>query len=122
MIKGRFAAENEALLGDSYAYLPLKNNEPNDPRIFAMIKWSGTNVVFVFNNLWGVGTVEQTFYIPPDIADQAAIQGGHQYRLVNILSGQQEGTCLSGDALKITVYVKMDAVERVQWLRLELCN
>jgi hypothetical protein len=121
MIQNRLDPKNHALESGSYAYLPLKNNQPNDPRIFAMMKWWGSDVAFVFHNLWNVGTVEQAFYVPPDVAGQAGIQGGTRYRLVNMLSGAQTGDCLSGDDLKNTVYVKMDGTERLQWLRLELC-
>lgn len=122
MIKSRLDGKNHALLSGSQLYLPLKNNEPNDPRLFAMMKWWGNDVAFVFHNLWEQGVVEQAFYIPPDVANQVGIQGGNQYKLVNILSGQQVGPCHSGDDLKTNLYVKMEGGERLLWLRLELCN
>lgn len=122
MLKGRADGKNHALLSASHVYLPLKNNDANDPRLFAMMKWWGHDVVFVFHNLWEQGTVEQAFYIPPDAAAQAGIQGGNQYKLVNILSGQQVGACRSGDELKTNFYSKLEAKERLQWLRLEMCR
>lgn len=122
MIKSRFDPKNRALLSDSYRYLPLKNNEPYDPRLFAVMKWWGTEVVFAFHNLWEQGAVEQAFYIPPDVAATAGIQGSNRYKLVNVMSGQQAGACRTGDELKTDFYVKLEGTERLQWLRLELCD
>jgi hypothetical protein len=122
MIKSRHDGRNHALLSNSYKFLPLRNNEPNDPRLFAMMKWWDHDVSFVFHNLWPVGTVEQAFYIPPDVADQTGIQGGNRYKLVNILDGRQVGDCRTGDELKTNFYVKLESHERLQWLRLELCQ
>ena len=122
MIKTRLDGRNHALLSSSSYFLPLKNNAPNDPRIFAEMKWWGSDVVFAFHNLWDVGTVEQTFYIPQEQADQAGIKGALNYKLVNALNDQQLGPCHTGDDLKTNLYVKLDGGERLQWLRLELCN
>lgn len=121
MIKARFDGKNHALLSTSSKYLPLKNNDANDPRLFAIMKWWGNDVIFAFNNLWEQGTVEQAFYIPPDIADSVGIRGDLKYRLVNILSNAQVGECRTGDELKTDFYVKLETTERLQWLRLELC-
>lgn len=122
MIRARFDVKNRALAADAYVYLPLKNNQPNDPRLFAIMKWWGHEVVFGFHNLWQQGVVEQAFYIPPDVANAAAINGDLKYKLVNVLSGQQAGDCRTGHELKTNLYVKLEDHERLQWLRLETCN
>jgi glycosidase len=122
MIEARLRNENRALIQPNHYYLRSKHTGQADQRIFAQAKWSDdANVVFVFHNLWPTN-VEQAFFIPPDLAGKLHIDDGRQYKLVDVLSGQQAGNCRSGADLKWELYVKMDAGTRSQWLRLETCN
>ncbi len=120
----RQSHDNRALRANSRAYLRSKRNDGKaDERIFAQVKWDdvdGKNVMFTFNNLWPTDA-ETEYFISPELGDKLAIQDGLRYRLVNVLSGQQAGSCKTGAELKWGLYVHMAASERVQWLRLEIC-
>lgn len=116
---------NTALVSDRYAYLRTRSTGAADPRIFAQVKWSQDgNVVFVFHNLWYTSEewVEQSYFIPPGLASQLSIQDGLKYKLVDALSDKPQGDCHTGADLKWNLYVKMNRTERLQWLRLELCQ
>ena len=78
-------------------------------------------MVFTFNNLWETD-VEQSFFLPSELASTLALKDDVQYRLVNVLDGTQAGSCQSGADLKSSFYVRMARGERLQWLRLELCH
>jgi hypothetical protein len=122
MSRARLAWENRALRAPSYAFLRTRDGGGVDGRIFAQVKWSGDgNVVFTFHNLWEQ-PVAQSYYIPPELADQLWVRDWRQYRLVDVLSGQQLGPCRSGAELKWSFYVAMDAGTRMQWMRLEACD
>ncbi len=122
MATGRLAQENRALIQPNHYYLRTKDGNAPDPRIFAAAKWSDdANVVFVFHNLWEQD-VAQTYFIPPDLAGKLQMDDARQYKLVDILSGQQKGDCHSGADLKWSFYVSLDKATRAQWLRLETCN
>ncbi len=119
---GRLAYENRALLSPNHAYLRSKWTQAADPRIFAQVKWSDDgNVVFVFHNLWEQA-VQQSYFIDPGLAAQLNIADGTSYRLVDIISGQQQGACTTGANLKWELYISMDSGTRAQWLRLEECT
>jgi hypothetical protein len=121
MIGARLADENRALFSSTYAFLRARDTGRADPRIFAMVKWSGDgNVMFVFHNLWEQ-TVSQSYFIPEDLGRTLNIQDGREYRLVDVLSGQDQGECRSGADLKWDLYVALGSQTRFQWLRLELC-
>jgi len=95
-----------------------------DQRIFAQARWdvsNGMNVVFTFNNLWET-PVQQSFFLPPELAGQLSLGEGTSYKLVDALTGSQVGPCHSGADLKTDFYVQMGAGQRLQWLRLELCD
>lgn len=122
MINGRLDVRNRALYSASYQFLRTREGNAVDDRIFAMARWSGDgNVVFVFNNLWE-RDVAQSYYLPPELTDQLWIQQGRSYRLVDIISGQQLGDCITGSDLAWDFYIEMSASTRVQWLRLESCE
>ncbi|HEY8077396.1 MAG TPA: alpha-amylase family glycosyl hydrolase [Labilithrix sp.] len=122
MATGRLAPENRALVQPNHYYLRTKDGNVPDPRIFAAAKWSDdSNVVFVFHNLWAQD-VAQTYFIPPDLAGKIQMDDARSYKLVDILSGQQKGNCVSGADLKWSFFVSLDKSTRAQWLRLETCN
>jgi hypothetical protein len=122
MVAGRLASENRALRSANYRFLRTRDGNAIDPRIYAAARWSGDgNVVFVFHNLWEQ-SVAQSYYLPPDLASALSIRDATSYRLVDVMSGQQQGSCLTGADLKWTFYVQMSAATRMQWLRLETCN
>jgi glycosidase len=124
LIKSRLSYSNRALYSSNRSFLRQKN-DPDvgpDPRIFAEAKWTTDgNVVFAFHNLWSQ-SVGQSYFIPPDIAGQMSINDGASYRLIDVISNQQQGNCVSGSDLKWNFPVFMNASTRAQWLRLELCN
>jgi hypothetical protein len=92
-----------------------------DARIFAQVKWTGdANVVFVFHNLWNQN-VAQSYYLWPELAAQLHIDDARYYRLYDVLSGTQLGSCKRGADLKWDLYVAMGAGTRAQWARLETC-
>ncbi|MCA9545125.1 MAG: hypothetical protein KC613_12065, partial [Myxococcales bacterium] len=101
----------------------LRTAEGNvDQRIFAQVKWSGDgNVVFVVHNLWP-GAVQQRYVIPPHIADALWLRAGRDYRLVDVFTEQPMGACRDGGALAQDLFVALAADERLQWLRLEVCD
>jgi hypothetical protein len=118
----RLAPENRALLAPNNYFLRSRWTNAADQRIFAQVKWSNdANVIFVFHNLWEQN-VENAYYLPPGLANALQIRDGFQYRLRDVLSGNQMGPCRSGAELKWELYVKMDAGTRLQWARLEVCN
>ncbi len=122
MIDARLENENRALLSPNHYYLRSKHTGQADQRIFAQVKWSDdANVVFVFHNLWPT-SAEQAYFLPQDLAGKLHIDDGRQYKLVDVLSGQQRGSCRSGADLKWELYVSMGEGERSQWLRLETCQ
>jgi len=123
MITGRLAHENRALLQPNYEYLRTTQGNGTDQRIFAMAKWSDdANVVFVFHNLWEVDAAQTYYIMSPGLAEKLHLDRGRQYKLVDILDGQQKGPCHSGADLAWSFYVSMDKGTRAQWLRLETCN
>lgn len=118
LVKARH--QNAPLYDNSHYFMKPNNGQMIDPRIFAIMKWSGTSVVFCFHNLYEVD-VAQAYYIPPEIARQAAIQDNYNYRLFDLISNQYVGSCIRGADLKFAFYVAMPKGTRAQWLRLELC-
>jgi hypothetical protein len=121
MSRARLAGENRALRAPNQQLLRTRTGG-RDPRIFAQAKWSGDgNVMFVFHNLWEQN-VAQSYYLPPELADQLWLRDWRSYRLVDVLSGQQLGACRRGADLKWDFYVEMGAGTRVQWMRLEACD
>jgi len=121
VISARLNPANKAMLSKNFYFLRTVSTNSVDPRIFAQMKWDGTNVVFLFHNLWNVGTVAQSYYIPPNIASQALINDNTNYALVDMITGQRIAPCITGDKLKYTFYVSIPGYERIQWMRLELC-
>jgi len=124
MMAGRLDVRNRALYsaGESSWFLRTRDTNGVDPRIFAMARWSGDgNVVFVFHNLWEQN-VSQSYYLPPDLTQRLWIRQDRNYRLVDIISGRQAGSCRRGSDLAWDFYVEMDAGTRMQWLRLESCD
>jgi hypothetical protein len=125
MITARLDPRNRALLADRYAYLRTRDSGRADPRLFAEVKWSEDgNVVFAFHNLWytSEASVEQSYFIPPDLAAQLSIEDWRHYHLVDAISGFVMTPCQSGADLKWNLYVKLAREERLQWLRLETCS
>lgn len=124
MIRERTKNENRALYSSKRHFLRTKDRNQPDERIFAQVKWSDDlNVVFTFHNLWEED-VEQSYFIPPNIASAAGIRDENKYLLRNILANDspQVGDCKLGKDLKWEFYVKMGKFERAQWLRLEECK
>ena len=124
MMHARTKFENRALYSSGRHFLRTKDSNGPDQRIFAQIKWSDdANVVFTFHNLWE-NDVEQSYFIPADVAARARIDDNRSYKLRNILANgePQVGPCLAGRDLKWNLFVKMGRSERVQWLRLEDCG
>ena len=122
MIKGRLDSRNRALTSPNQWFLRPQGSSSPDSRIFAQAKWSGDgSVVFTFNNLWEQD-VAQSYSIPPELAGQLQIMDSANYRLVDIITNQQMGSCVSGGSLKANFPVIMGSGTRAQWLRLELCN
>ncbi|HZO14472.1 MAG TPA: alpha-amylase family glycosyl hydrolase [Polyangiaceae bacterium] len=120
-ITERLRPENRALLWPHHRYLRTRDSNSVDGRIFAQVKWTDdANVMFVFHNLWEQ-SVSQSYFIDPDLANQLHIEDGRRYKLVDVISGHQQGDCHSGADLKWDFFVSMDAGTRAQWLRLELC-
>ncbi len=121
MIESRRSPESRALRSSGHALLRSRWNGEPDQRLFAQVKWSGDgNTVFALHNLWPIH-VAQSFYIPEDVASAAWIDRNRSYRLVDVMSGAQVGSCLSGADLMWDFYVEMEWWRRVLWLRLELC-
>jgi hypothetical protein len=125
----RARADNEALRAtfpDVRAFLRAKgpNGPTIDPRIFAQIrgKKGGSNVVIMFHNLFEQGTVSNSYFIPPDIGDALGIDVNRQYKLVDLVSGQQQGPCHSGADLRNDIFVQLDQGTRMQWLQLQSCQ
>jgi hypothetical protein len=122
LITGRLAPQNQALLASGQAYLRTKAKNAIDQRLLAMVKWSPDgNVVFVVHNLWNENAA-QTYYLPPDLKKRISMQDGLKYKLVDVLSGQQQGACKTGADLGWEFYVSLPSYVRAQWLRLELCS
>jgi hypothetical protein len=124
MIGARSKSENRALYSSKRHFLRTKDGNKVDERLFAQIKWSeNLNVVFTFHNLWEED-VEQSYFIPPAVASAAGIRDDKNYALRNILGNDspQVGDCKLGKDLKWDFYVKMNKIERAQWLRLEECR
>ena len=120
--KSRLRNENRALLSPQHYYLRSRWNNQADPRIFAQVKWTNdANVVFVFHNLWEQN-VEQSYFIPADLAGRLHMEDSRRYKLVDVISGAQQGSCRSGSDMKWDFFVSMSAGTRAQWLRLESCN
>jgi Alpha amylase, catalytic domain len=122
MIGQRLDGANRALLAPTQWNLRTKNGHVVDERILALAKWTTDgNVMFVFHNLFEQD-VQQSYFIPPALAAIANIQDGLSYKLVDALSGTQQGGCKSGSDLKWELFVSMSAGTRAQWLRLERCQ
>jgi len=122
MIRNRLDPANRALVASPYAFLRTKSGNGVDGRIFAQVKWAGDgNVVFTVHNLWEQD-VANSYYISPGLARALWIQDDRKYRLLDVISGQQLGACLTGADLKWTFHVEMDAGTRAQWMRLETCE
>jgi hypothetical protein len=126
--RARIDPKNRALLSANHSYLRIKNGGGQDPHIFAQVKWDhsqkeGTNVVFTFVKPWNGGQAyDQNYFISSELADQLLIRDEHQYKLVNAFNGNQEGGCIWGADLKRDLHIHMNGVDRVRWLRLELCQ
>ncbi|KAL6070704.1 Alpha-amylase [Balamuthia mandrillaris] len=118
---------NAALTSPNFYFLRTKQGNAADTRrIYASMKWAsdGSNVVFVFHNLWNTGQdVGNSYYIPPDVASAAQIKDGNNYKLFSLLDNAyiNNGQCWTGAQLKWELKVSMASWQRVQWLRLELC-
>jgi hypothetical protein len=123
MAHARLDPANRALLASNHWYLRTRDGGNVDDRIFAQAKWSNdANVVFVFHNLW-TQDVSQVYAIPQELAAKLSIDGNARYRLVDVLSGSQQGECKTGRDLQSSgLYVALGAGTRAQWLRLETCN
>jgi glycosidase len=122
MITARRAQANRALRTAHHARLPTKAWPGVDARLFAQVRWSDdANVVFTFFNLWP-RDVAQTYYIPPSLGEQLRLRDDLSYKLVDVFTGQQMGSCRTGAALKWELYVAMGSGTRLQWLRLERCG
>jgi hypothetical protein len=122
MITGRLADANRALVTGNYQFLRSRWTGQADERLFAQVKWSDdANVVFVFHNLWNQN-VEQSYFIPDDLAAKLGISDLRSYKLVDLFTGAEAGACRSGADLKWDFYVSMPASTRAQWLRLEACD
>lgn len=122
MIRSRLADDNRALRASSYALLRSRWTGAADPRIFAQVKWSDDgNTMFVFHNLWEQH-VTQSFFIPPEVVSAIGMAPDRRYRLVDVMTGAQQGSCRSGAELAYDLYVDLPAGTRLQWLRLELCD
>ncbi len=123
IITARLDAKNRALYASPSHFLrPKPTPDRPDARLFAQMKWSeDTNVVFTFHNLWEED-VQQSFFIPPEVASAAQISDGTSYKLVNVLANQQAGPCRTGAELKWELPVVMGRGTRFQWLRLETCQ
>lgn len=121
LIEGRLREENRALRSSARHFLRLKEGGGLDDRIFAMMKWSQDgNVVLAFHNLWEQD-VANHYFIPQGVAEAALLRDDLSYRLVDIISNEQMGTCRTGAELKWDLPVVMGAATRIQWLRLERC-
>ncbi|MFH1808054.1 MAG: hypothetical protein ABIJ09_04875 [Pseudomonadota bacterium] len=66
--------------------------------------------------------VAQSYCLPPDLAAAMSLRDDLSYRLVDAISGLQQGSCRRGADLKWDFYVALDASTRAQWLRLERCE
>jgi 1,4-alpha-glucan branching enzyme len=120
LVKARLG--NRSLYASNRAYLRTRDSNRADPRIFAMVKWSGDgDVVFVFHNLWDED-VRQRYYIDAGLGDALWIRDNRRYKLVDVISGRQVAACKSGADLKWDFHVEMGRDTRAQWLRLEACN
>jgi hypothetical protein len=118
----RRAYANRALISAPRHFLRTKDADAVDDRVFAQVKWSGDgNVVFVFQNLWRTD-VRQAYHLPPHIADALWLRAGLDYHLVDVFTGAPVGDCVDGGALADDLYVEMAAEQRLQWLRLEVCD
>ena len=121
-IAARLAHENRALFASGHAFLQARDSQQADPRILAMVKWSGDgNTVFVFHNLWRA-PVRQSYFVPPDVARAILLRDDEPYRLVDVFSETPTGACRTGAELAWDLCVEMDAETRLQWLRLERCE
>jgi glycosidase len=123
--RARTDPTNRALLSPNHAYLQLKNGGGNDHHIFAQVKWDhsqGSNVVFTFVKPWDTSAYTQHYSMSSELGDNLLIRDRENYRLVNAFTGLQEGGCVSGGDLKRDFQVHMNGVDRVRWLRLELCQ
>lgn len=121
MATERLRYENRALLAPQHAYLRTRATGGPDPRIFAQVKWSNDgNVVFVFHNLWEQD-VAQSYFLDTGTSQALGLQANRGYRLVDVLSGTQQGPCRQGADLQWDLYVSLPAATRAQWLRLESC-
>jgi hypothetical protein len=125
----RARRDNDALRStfpDVRAFLRAKgpNGPTVDPRIFAQVrgKKGGGNVVFMFHNLFEQGTVSNSYFVPPDIGDALGIDVQRQFRLVDLISGQQQGPCHSGADIRNDIFIQLDQGTRMQWLQLQLCQ
>lgn len=122
MITSRLAKENRALYSSNYSFLRSKVTNAADDRIFAQVKWSDDlNVVFVFHNLWEQDS-SQTYFISPEVGNAIGLQDQTQYKMIDIISNQQKGSCRSGKDIKWELPVILDRATRAQWLRLETCT
>jgi len=73
--------------------------------------------------LAGMQRVSQVYAIPQELAAKISLDGGTRYRLVDVLSGSQQGDCKTGNDLRGNgLYVALSSGTRAQWLRLETCN
>ncbi len=121
LIRARLAPENRALRAFNHRALRTRDGGV-DPRVFAQARWSDdANVVFTFFNLWPQHVV-QHYFLPPDLAAALHMGDDSSYRLVDAISGLQQGPCRLGRDLKWDFYVELDAATRAQWLRLETCR
>jgi hypothetical protein len=120
MTSQRLDRSNRALLASSHWYLRDATGR-TDGRLFAMVKWSGDNAVFVFHNLWEQD-VSNSYPIPGELAGKIGLRDDTRYRFYDLLSGERMGACQWGGQLKNGVYVAMGAHTRAQWLRLERCE
>ncbi len=118
----RRAYANRALISAPRHFLRTRDAGTVDDRVFAQVKWSGDgNVVFVFQNLWRTH-VRQAYRVPPHIADAIWLRAGRDYRLVDVFTDLPVGDCVDGGALADDLYVELPAEQRLQWLRLEVCD
>jgi hypothetical protein len=121
--KARTDPANRALLSPNHYYLNLTQGG-SDPQVLAMVNWDyskGTNVMFSFIRPWIAGDPKSYHYaIPDELAHQLQLKSDLKYKLVNVFNNQDSG-CKWGGDLKGDLEIHMNGVDRVQWLRLEVC-
>ncbi len=123
MSVARRDSRNSAMVSQNVWYLRTRSNTV-DERVFAQAKWDDQtgNVVFTFNNLWPVGDIHQSYYLPPDLAGKLMIDAGREYQFRDILSGERTGGCFRGSELEWDFKLDLPGHERLRWLRLEECS